>query len=84
MVRVTSRVKDNKGNPRGIEQTYFLADHSFYLVSFTNGRTEDLTENVISENMLSRVDSEGHHYEVLKDISDHSTARGSLKRSNGF
>ena len=61
-----------------------FADHSLYEVSFPNGRTEELTENVITESMLSRVDSEGNHYQVLKEISDHSEDGGQLKRSNGF
>ena len=59
MARVTKRVKDNEGNPRGIEHPTFFADHSLYEVSFP-GQTEDLTANVIAENMLSQVDSEVH------------------------
>ena len=61
MAIVTNRVKENEGNPRGIEHPTLFSDHSLYKVSFPNGQTEDLTENVISENMLSQVDSEGHH-----------------------
>ena len=34
--------------------------------------------------MISQVDSEGHHYQVLKDISDHSACVSSLKRSDVF
>ena len=34
--------------------------------------------------MLSEVDSEGHHYQVLKDISDYSADGSSLRRRNGF
>ena len=37
--RVTKRVRDNNGNPRGIEQPELFADHSLYEVSFPNGRT---------------------------------------------
>ena len=56
MARFTKRVKDNKGNPRKIEHPALFADHSLYEVSFTNGQTEELTANVIYENMLSQVD----------------------------
>ena len=45
---------------------------------------EELIANVISENMLSQLDSEGHHYQILKEISYHSVDRISIKRSNGF
>ena len=34
--------------------------------------------------MLSQVDSEGHDYQVLKDISDHSYDGITLKRRDGF
>ena len=34
---------------------------NLYEVSFPNGLTEELTDNVISENILYQVDSEGHH-----------------------
>ena len=43
-----------------------------------------MTANVIAENILSQVDSEGHHYQVLKDISDHSMDGIALKRSDIF
>ena len=60
------------------------AGTSLYEVSFTDGQTEELTSNVITENMISHVDSEGHHYQVIKDISDHSADGSALKRSNIF
>ena len=60
MARVTNRVRDNEGKPRRIEQPTLFADHSIYEVLFTNVQMEELTENIISENMLSQVDSEVH------------------------
>ena len=72
MARVTKRVKDNEGNPRGIEHPTSFADHSLYEVSFPNGLMEELTENVSAENMISLVYSEGHNYKLIKEISDHS------------
>ena len=61
-----------------------FSDHSLYEVSFPNGRTEDLTLNVITENMLSKIYFKGHHYQVIKEISDHSADGSALNRSNGF
>ena len=34
--------------------------------------------------MIPQVDSEGHHYKVLKDISDHFADGSALKRSDVF
>ena len=84
MDRFTKRVKDNEGNPIGIEQPALFADHYLYEVSFMNDRAEELTANAIAENMIFQVDSQVHHYQVLKDISDHSADGSSLKISNGF
>ena len=56
MSKVTNSVKDIEGNPLRIEHPTLLADHSLYEVSFQNDRTEDLTANLIAENMLSQVD----------------------------
>ena len=40
--------------------------------------------NVIADNMLFQVDSEGHHYQVLKDISYHYADGSALKRRDRF
>ena len=83
MTRVTNRVKVNDGKSRGIEHPTFFAYHSLFEVSFTNGWMEELPVNVISENMLYKVDSEGNNYQVLKDIRDHSAYGIALKRNSG-
>ena len=84
IAKFTNFVKDNKGNPRGVENPVLFAYHSLYEVSFPNVRTEELTENMIYENMLSQVYSEGHHYQVLTEISDHSAYGSALRSSYGF
>ena len=84
IARFTKRVRENKGNPRGIEHTTLFADLSLYEVSFPNVQTEDLTGNVIDKNMLYQVHSEGHHYQILKDISDLYADGITLKRINEF
>ena len=61
MDRVTKCMNYNEGNPIGSEHPALFADHSLYEVSFPNGQIEELTANMISENMLSQVDSEIHH-----------------------
>ena len=77
-------MKYNDGNPVGIEHPALFADHSLYDVSFHTGQREELTANIIADNILSQVDSGGRHYQVLKDISDHSADGSELKRSGGF
>ena len=84
MTRFTNRVKDNNGKPRRIEHPILFAYHSLYEVLFNNGQTEYLIEHFIAENMLSQVDSELHHYQVIKEISNQSAYGSALMRSNGF
>ena len=43
-----------------------------------------MTVNVIDDSMLPQVDEELHHYQVLREISDHSADGNSLNRSDGF
>ena len=84
MNRVTKRVNDDDGKSGGIEHPILFTDHSLYQVSFPNVRTEELIANMIAKHMLSQVDSEGHHYQVLNYISDHSVDGGELNRIDGF
>ena len=42
-----------------------MHDKSVYEFEYTDGTTEQLIDNMIDENMLSQVDSEGHQYQVL-------------------
>ena len=60
ITRVTNRMRDNVGNPRDFEHPTLFADHLLYDVSFLNGQTEDMKVNVIADNMLSQMNSEGH------------------------
>ena len=43
-----------------------------------------MTAKVIDENILSQVDSEGNHYQVLKEIRNHSVDGSALKRNDRF
>ena len=67
-----------------------MHDKYLYEVEYTDGTTEQLAANIIAENMLSKVASEGHHYQVLtevtdkkKDDSDITKVDGFIKSSNG-
>ena len=84
MGRVTKRVRDNEGNVMGTPSNNPLTNHSLYEVEFPDGHTEELQYNIIAENMMSQVDSEGHHYQVLAEISDHASDATAISKKNGF
>ena len=61
-----------------------LTNKSLYEVEFPDGHVEELQYNIIAENMMSQVDSEGHHYQLLAEISDHQSTHLAFTKKNGF
>lgn len=61
-----------------------LLDRSRYEVKYPDGSTEEVPVNLIVENMFSGVDSEGHHYQLLSEITDHRTNVTAIHKNNGF
>ena len=48
-----------------------MHDKSLYEIEYTDGMTEQLAANIIAKNIMLQVDSEGHHYQVLIEVTDH-------------
>ena len=61
-----------------------MHDKSLYALEYPDGTTDQLKSNIIAENMLSQVDSEGHHYQVLTEVTDHKRYDSSITKANGF
>lgn len=61
-----------------------LKDHSKYEVLFSDGTTEELNANIIAESMISNVDEEGRHFQLLNEIMDHKRDGTAIRQSNGF
>ena len=45
---------------------------------------EQLIDNIIAENMMSQVGSEGHHYQVLTEVTYHKRDDSSIAKVDGF
>ena len=43
-----------------------------------------LAANIIAENMISQVDYEGHHYQVLTEVTDHKNDDSATAKVDGF
>ena len=84
MAKVIKRVKGNDGNPIGTKHSNPVLDSSEYVVEMSDGSTQELTANLIAESMYSQVDSEGHHYQLMAEISDHRKDRTAIPISNGM
>ena len=75
MAKVIKQVKGNYGNQVGTRHNNPMLDTSEYTVEMSDGSSQELTYNTISESMFAQVDSEGHHYQLLQDITDHRKDR---------
>ena len=45
---------------------------------------EQRAANIIDENMLSQVDSEGHHHQVLTEVTEHKKDDSAISKVDGF
>ena len=61
-----------------------MYDKSAYEAKYPDGMAGQMTDNIIAENMLSQVDSEGHHYQVLTKVTDHKIDESKIIKVNGF
>ena len=61
-----------------------MHDKSVYEFEYPDGTTQKLTANMIAENMLSQVDSEGHHYQVLTEVVDHKRYDSTITKVGGL
>ena len=55
-----------------------------YEVNYLDGTTEKLTANIMDENMLSQVDSEGLQYQVLTGVTRHKRVGSAITKVDGF
>ena len=67
------------------EENYTPMNHkSLYEVECTDRPTAQLEDNIISENMLSQVNSEGNHYQVLTEVTYHKKDNSAISKVYGF
>ena len=83
MARVVKRIKGNNGKPYSGPYNPIL-DQSQYLVEFTDGTTKEVYANIIAESMFSDIDSESHHYQILKEIVGHEQKNNAISKENGY
>ena len=57
--KVQKRLRDEKGRPVSMAQNNPLLDTRKYEVEFSDGHIEELTANIIAENLIAQVNQEG-------------------------
>ena len=61
-----------------------MHDKSVYEFEYPDDIIDPLTANIIAGNMLSKVDSEGHHYWALTEVTDHKRGIIVITNVDGF
>ena len=69
MAKVVKKIKINNHNPNDSYNP--TLDASEYLVEFPDGSKKEVTANLMAESMFLQIDANEHHYQLLKEITDH-------------
>ena len=82
--KVIGRSKDADGNVIGTYDNNPLLNTMLYDVEFPDGEIREYAANVIAENMYAQVDPDGHSYNILDGIIDHSKDESAVDKSSGY
>jgi len=80
---VRKRVRDQEGMPVGVSHSNPLLDSRKYEVEYVDGHVEELTANLIAENLIAQVDEEGRRQMMMSAIVDHRTLPDAISQSQG-
>ena len=83
MGKVRKRVRYDDTS-KGEGNYYSMHDKSLYEVEYPDGTTEQLASNIIAVNVMSQVDSEGHHYQVPTEVTGHKKDDSSISKVDSF
>ena len=73
LAKINKRLKDIDGKPIRKSSKFSILDTHQYDVEFNDGHTQALYANLITQNMLSQVNNEGHRHVPLDSIIDMRT-----------
>ena len=71
---------DDDGKPLGVGTYKPITDTRLYEVGYLDGTVENLSANVIAEDLLSQVDHEGHRHILIDEIIEHRKIQKPLNR----
>ena len=81
--QVKKRVVDHECNTIGEAHNNPLMDMRQYEIEFSDGDLETMTANLIAENIIARVDDEGHEHLTIDEIEDHRVLECAIPMSKG-
>ena len=81
--RVKGRMHDNEGRPIGHAHSNPLLDSRKYEIEYIDGQVEELTANIIAENLIAQVYDKGRQQMKINEILDHRVLPDAISRSEG-
>ena len=81
---VKRRIENEDRSRAGTYHRNLLMDTLEYELENDDGTHDCYFANVIAENIYSQIDSEGHQFLVLEDISDHCKGGTAIDVADGF
>jgi len=79
---VIRRQRDHNGRPVGLRNSNPILDTREYAVQFPDGTQQLYMANVITENLYSQIDSEGHSFAILQDIIGHKKDASAISQED--
>jgi hypothetical protein len=77
-------VRDYDGNLVGRAHNKPALDTSEYVIEYGDGTADRMFANAIAENIYTQVDSEGKHFALLHEITDHQKTKDAIPKEDGF
>jgi hypothetical protein len=81
--KVVRRSQDPDRQFIGVANANPLLDSWNYEVEYSDGNVENLTANIIAENLIAQVDEEGQRQMMLSEIIDHQILHDAIPKSEG-
>ena len=84
LTRVTNRKRDSDDRVLGRSHDNPILDTRVYQVEYPDGATAEFSANVIAENILSQVETDGFNFSYLSEIIGHRSNEQALSKENGL
>jgi hypothetical protein len=82
------RVLDRKRNADGLyigrKHKLPTLDSRVYVIEFADGEQVDVSYNTLAEHLYSQVDSEGHQYQIFKEIVNHRKGKAAVDKADQY
>ena len=84
LTKVISRKRDADGKVIGKSNSNPILDTRIYQVKFPDGAVAEYSANIIAENILSQVDSDGYTHSFLSEILGHRSTSEAVTVEDGL